>query len=184
MLNESLPMDIDRLSYESMSVYLGELIPEDGTFGKRGKFTWTRTMVLDAGIKEGKHGFESLISPDIVEFIKSQGVDESHPRGEPKKYINVAKLQEITKAQDSKETDRMLAEKSHSIVYSNPSKLIQDEAKMAERLGIDVSVNPRKIRYYPETGRISVYWECQTSGVKAAKKFAIICPPNDEKKGI
>ena len=180
--NEGLPIDIERLSYESMAIYLGELIPEDGSFEKKGKFSWTRTIVLDSGIKEEKYGFESLISSDIVDFIKNRGDDENHPRGEPRKFIYVTELQEIAKAQDSEKSERILAEELHSIVYANPSKLIEDEARMAERLGIEVSVNPRKIRYSPRTGRVSVYYECQTSGVEAAEKFAIICPPNDVRK--
>ena len=158
------------------------MIPEDGNFGKKGKFSWSRSIVIDAGTKNNRNGFESLITPEIVKFIKNHAKDESHPRAEPKKFISVEKLQEITNAQDSTKSDRLLAEKLLSVVHSNPSKLIGDEARMAERLRIDVSVNPRKIRYYPKTGRVSVYWECQTSGVQEAEKFGVICPPNDVKK--
>jgi hypothetical protein len=128
--------------------------------------------------KEGdEYGFKSLLTPELVSFVKEQG---THDKEKQRKVLRIAKLDELKKDPDSIVSSK--TKELEEIVLANPNKLIEDEIKMVQRLRIETSLSPRVIRYSLRTGRVSVYWNASTISKKDAEKWAIACPPNDVRK--
>jgi hypothetical protein len=180
--NEGLPFDVNKISPESVKVYLGELIPEDGNFHPSRGFSWSRAVVIDAGKKTNDYEFKSLITSEIKNLIENNARNIVGPREEPRKELRVGALKDIMESPKSKETDRNHAKELMRVINENPCRLIEDEANLARRMTINVETNPKVIRYYPETDRVSVLWDATTVDCIDAEKWGIQFPPNDVKK--
>jgi hypothetical protein len=177
MHNERLGLDIDQLPLEAVRKYISELTPEDGNFHSTTGFSWSRSVVLRAGKKGDEYGFKSLIPPKLASFVKENG---SHDVEKQRKVLRISKLEELTK--DSNPLISSKAKELERITKASPSKLIEDEIKMVQRLGIETSLEPRVIRFSLRTGRVSVYWSASTASRRDDEIWAITCPPNDIKK--
>lgn len=174
MHNEGLGLNVERLSLEAIKTYLGELTPEDGNFCSHSGFSWSRSVVLNPGTKGNEYGFKSLLTPELASLVKEHG---THDKEKQRKVLRVSRLEELTK--DSDPLISSEAKELERIVRANPSRLIEDEAKMVQRLGIETHLDPRVIRFSLRTGRVSVYWNATTTNNIDAEKWAIACPPND-----
>jgi hypothetical protein len=60
---------------------------------------------------------------------------------------------------------------------------MDDEEKMANRLGIHLEVNPEEVAVY-RSCRISVKWEATTNDTKSMIRWALICSPNHPEKEV
>jgi hypothetical protein len=170
ILNDGLPPPIMQSSPKARRAYLQDLIPEDGNFHPTAGFSWTRSNVLNAGTKSEKYGFSDKLSERAVAFVK-EGTPEnkSTSRG-------WGELQKLAK------TGHPEAREIVAAVRENPNRLIRDEAKLAESLGIGVTVRPVRVRVMEKTDRVSVQWVGKTAGLENAEKWAKLCPPNDLRK--
>jgi hypothetical protein len=72
----------------------------------------------------------------------------------------------------------------YGIIRENRNRLINDEGKLAERLGIEVVIEPEEVAYYEKSGRVSLKWEARTQGVNSMIRWALICPPNHPEKEV
>jgi len=95
--------------------------------------------------------------------------------------LTMGELKALTLDSDSEKSAR--AKKLERIIQDNPSRLMQDEANMAEKkLRIEIVFNQERIRYSLRTGRVSVSWNALTATIQDTEKLAILCPPNDVRK--
>jgi len=68
------------------------------------------------------------------------------------------------------------------IVFSNRCKLIDDEADLAQKLGVNMRVYPECITIYEKTNRISIKWVTTTRRKRDTINLFRIAPPNDIRK--
>ena len=161
--------------------YLEELIPEDGYFHPSTGFAWNRSHALHAGNKTVYSGFEQKISQDEVSLMQEFGTKSE--KLVKRKNIPYGALKELQTHEDYRFADA--ARNLVQAINENPNQLIRDECRIAESLGIQVTLLPDQVRYSLATGRVSVRWRASTTGVDDALRWADICPPNDiEKKQV
>jgi hypothetical protein len=70
----------------------------------------------------------------------------------------------------------------HTAVWTVRSNLIDDECAIVQSLGIDITLRPDSIRYYPKSDQLSVRWKARTKRKEDAIRWAQIAPPNDVRK--
>ena len=63
-----------------------------------------------------------------------------------------------------------------------PNNLIEDEKKIADSLGMKITLSPQCVKLFPKSGRLTVKWVASTTRKEDAERWAEICPPNDERK--
>ncbi len=161
--------------------YLEELIPEDGYFHPSTGFAWNRSHALHAGNKTADSGFEQRISQDEVSLMQEFGTKSK--KLVKRKSISYGALKELQTHDDHRFADA--ARNLVQAINENPNRLIRDECRIAESLGIQVTLLPDQVRYSLATGRVSVRWRASTTSVDDALRWADICPPNDiEKKQV
>ncbi len=172
MQNERLSELIREGSLESGIAYLEDLISEEGSFEPYAGFRWSRTIVLVAGSNDTKYRLEPKFNQDEIEFLKGmEDVRRDTDRGHI--FIPISKIAQL-------ESD--IAEKISSVVERNRSKLIDDEAALAQRVGIGMHIYPEYITIYEETGRISLKWVAKAKGKDDAIRWGLLAPPNDPRK--
>lgn len=178
ILNPDLPEFISSGSEKVKRAYLEELIPEDGTFDPSNGFSWFRSHALHAGNKADQYQFKPKVTQAGMDLIKTSGkplkgtVEQTYIS-----FGNVMKLQEHN---DSSISDT--AKKLVEAVLENPNRLIEDERKIAESMGIQITQSPENIKFFPKSGRLSVKWRATTTTRDDAIRWAEISPPNDVKK--
>ncbi len=172
--NERLVKSIRDGPREVWKAYLRELIPEDGSFNEYSGFQWSRSIVLSPGTKDAKYGLEPQLSERHIAVIYDYGRTY-----EKKNYRHLQIDQDLRwqTAIDS-ETSREI----ESIIATNRSRLLDDEADIARKLGIEMRVYPECITLYEDTGRVSIKWVATTQGVENATKWYLLAPPNDVRK--
>ena len=67
-------------------------------------------------------------------------------------------------------------------VLETTNNLIEDEKRIAESLGIEISLSPSVVKYFERTGRVTVKWVATTMSKEDALRWAEICSPNDVRK--
>ena len=157
-------------------MYIVELendqISEDGLFEPVAGFKWSRTVVLKLGIHDSKYDMETKLSDDKIDFLMNF---EDARRDEKNGYIFIP-------ISNIKGHDSEVAQKILDIVETNRSKLMDNEAALAERIGITVHIYPEYITVYENTGRISLKWVAKAKSNDDAIRWALLAPPNDMRK--
>jgi len=154
--------------------YLRELIPEDGSINENSGFQWSRSIVLNPGSQDEKYSLVPELNRQHITFIKDNGrLDRK--RG----YIHL-QLSEYLKIDDEMKPN--VVKSIESVISSNRCKLIDNEAELAENLGIKTRIYPESITLYEKTRRISIKWVAKTQDVDEAIKWFLIAPPNDVRK--
>jgi hypothetical protein len=176
--NPGLSERILNASERVRSAYLEELIPEDGYFHPSTGFAWNRSHALHAGNKIVDSGFEQRISQDEVSLMQEFGKKSKDMVR--RKSISYGALKELETHEDHRFADA--AKKLVQTIDETPNRLIRAECRIAESLGIQVTLLPDQVRYSLATGRVSVRWRASTTSVDDALRWADICPPNDIKK--
>jgi hypothetical protein len=67
-------------------------------------------------------------------------------------------------------------------IEGNAPKLIMDEANLARSLGMKIDVHADQITIFTDTGRTSVKWTAATTGYASGIRWALMAPPNHERK--
>jgi hypothetical protein len=176
--NPGLPKGYVNWSEEACRAYLEELIPEEGNFRTHRGFSWNRNHALYDEAEGGKHHFKSVISTAEIQLIIDEG---RRTKGlVPQHNLAYGKLDEL---QFSDDLDKSIpAKRLIDAVKNSPNNLIEDEKKIAESLGIQISLSSSSIRYYPRSERVSVRHDARTTTKNDAIRWGTICPPNDQRK--
>jgi hypothetical protein len=175
--NPGLPAGFMGWSNPAKRAYLEELIPEDGCFAG-GKFKWFRSHAIYVDKQKEKYEFESEIGLAEVEVAKEEG---KKLKGlVPKSILTIRQLEDLQYDDDSGISKA--AKSLLKVVNESTNHLINDETRLAESLGFEITVNPQHVSYYPRTGRVSVSWVAATSSKDDTIKWAMECPPNDIRK--
>jgi hypothetical protein len=178
--NERLSVSIRDGSLDSYIAYLEDLISEDGSFDRVNGFRWSRTVVLKLGKKDTKFAMESKLSDEEINFLTNFKDARRYP---DEVYIPITRLEKSANNQD--ESESVIISQILRAIEENRSRLLDDEASLARKLGIDIQVIPEHITLYKESGRISLKWMATTKRKDDAIMWALIAPPNDaRKKGI
>ena len=176
--NPGLPKGYYDWCYEAKCAYLEELIPEDGNFYMRGRFSWFRSHAIYVDKEKENYDFESKIGPREINLVIQEG---TRTKGTIDQYaLSFGKLRGLQDTRDSSISGT--ARNLMNVALESRNRLIEDEKKIAESLGIEISLNPTVVKYFPETGRISVKWTAVTHFQEDAIHWASMCPPNDVTK--
>jgi hypothetical protein len=176
--NPGLPDGFLNWSEMARRAYLEELIPEDGSFSKSRGFLWFRNHALYDKEANGRNGFQSVISEKDVQLVREMG-------NESKGLIDQYELAfgELEKLQWSSHIEHsQAAKKLVTAISDSPNNLIEDEKKLAESLGLQITLSTTSVKYYPKSERVSVKWTAATSTKEDAEHWMDICPPNDDRK--
>ncbi len=76
---------------------------------------------------------------------------------------------------------RIAAEMIECIEKNSPLLLL-DEVGLTKSLGMKMSLHPDMITLFTETGRVSVKWTASTKGHASGIRWALMVPPNHERK--
>jgi len=175
--NEQLSDVIINGSLESYIAYLEDLISEDGSFDSVNGFRWSRTIVLKLGEKDAKFLMDSKLSDDEIKFLTM--FDDAR-RYSDEVYIPITRLER--KVNNSSESESKIINHILEIIKDNRSRLLDDEASLARKLGISIQISPEYITLYRESGRISLKWVATTTRKDDAIKWALIASPNHPRK--
>ena len=176
--NPGLPKGFVNWSEEARRAYLEELIPEDGSFSTSRGFSWNRNHALYDGNEGGKHDFRSTVSTPEINLIIDEGAQTEGLV--PQYHLAYGKLKELQFSEDSRKS--YAAKHLVEAIHDSPNNLVEDEKKIAESLGIQISSSPTEVRYYPKSERVSVRDFASTATKKDAIRWGTICPPNDVRK--
>ncbi len=176
--NPGLPEGYLDWSEEARRAYLEELIPEDGSFSVSRGFSWSRSHALYVEAEKNSYGFKSVITTEEVKLVKDQGksvtglVEHNYLA-----FGGVEKLQTSEYQSQSKAAKNIVR-----AIWEYPNNLIEDEKKIAESLGMKITLSPNCVKFFPKSGRLTVNWSASTTRKEDAERWADICPPNDERK--
>jgi hypothetical protein len=176
--NPGLPKHFQDWCHEAKCAYLEELIPEDGSFDIRGRFSWSRSHAIYVDKEKENYDFESKISSGEINLVIEKG---RLSKGIIDQYaLSFGELEKLQDDQNSSisETARHLTK---AALESN-NRLIEDEKEIAESIGVEISLNPANVKYFPKTGRVTIKWKAVTHTREDAIYWARTCPPNDVRK--
>ncbi|MFX0045974.1 MAG: hypothetical protein ACFE8Z_09005 [Candidatus Hermodarchaeota archaeon] len=154
--------------------YLRELIPEDGSINEMSGFQWSRSIVLNPGSQDEKYELASKLQRRHISFIKNNGRFDG-TRG----YTHL-QLSHYLNIENGLKSD--IVKSIESVIADNRCRLLDDEASLAEDLGIKMRVYPESITVYQKTGRVSIKWVATTQRVEDAIRWYLVAPPNDVRK--
>ncbi|MHA2302884.1 MAG: hypothetical protein ACXACD_18215, partial [Candidatus Thorarchaeota archaeon] len=176
--NPSLPEEFLNWSEKARRAYLEELIPEDGSFSMTRGFSWCRNHALYDSNASDHYRFEPVITTNEVDLVKQSG---NATKGlVPQRELSFGKLERLQ--QSDNRNHSQAATNLVKAISESPNNLIEDEKEIAESLGIQITLSPACVKYFPKTGRVSVKWTATTTTKDDAERWADICPPNDERK--
>ena len=176
--NPGLPEGIHDWSEEARRGYLEELIPEDGNFFPNNGFSWFRNHALYDKVAIEKHGFTSQLAAEEIELIKEKG---NQSKGLIDQYeLSYGELDRLQQSGNNEQS--RIAKNLLEIVSNSPNNLIEDEKKIAESLGIKITLSPTSLKYFPKSDRVSIKHTAGTASKEDAVRWGEICPPNDERK--
>ncbi|MHA1289405.1 MAG: hypothetical protein ACTSPB_18610, partial [Candidatus Thorarchaeota archaeon] len=185
--NKGLHDTVKHARLEDKPYYPREMVPEDGCFSN-GTFSVTRGRVLHPGKRsrfyKEKFGIEAKASKDLVDFVKENGdpmpAAIGYEDGE-RIGISIGELKRLEKKNDDQISDK--ARKLLSVVYNNPSSLINDEMDyIMKPLGIELEPKPSMVYYFKDSERLSSRWSAGTTNIDQAVRWALIAPPNHPEK--
>jgi len=168
---------IERIREGSRAIwiaYLRELIPEDGSFNDVSGFQWSRSIVLNPGYQDVKYNLTPKLNQQQISFIRTNG-----RRDKKRGYIHL-QLSEYLKMNDEQKLD--VVKSIENVISNNRCKLIDDEAHLARKLGVNMRVYPECITIYEKTGRVSIKWVATTRRKTDTINLFLIAPPNDIRK--
>ncbi|MHA1577186.1 MAG: hypothetical protein ACTSU3_07480 [Candidatus Thorarchaeota archaeon] len=173
--NNQLSIHIRNASIADVKVYFEELIPEDGYFTPHAGFSWSRSVVLNPGIKREKYHIAPLVGMEEINLVRDHG--DTHWMERQLIGISPTKLREIAESKD--ERIAAIANSLLMAIYANQSALMNDEIKLLRRLKINAHPYPKDIVYSNRTGRFSVNWTAYVFKNEDKMRWALLCPPND-----
>ena len=191
VLNPALPEVIKYGLGEVKLEYLKQLIAEDGSFSFKGggwRIKWNRAVTLYSKRME-KYGVPSRIEESERQFLISHGerkeTEYNNPyskRTEPTERIvlNKGLLDSLMRSPDSKIASA--AHRFQEMVNASKSRLLEDEMKIPESFGINVTRRLDCVVMYPETGKISILWNATTDRNRDAAIWAKISSPDHARK--
>lgn len=173
--NPGLPPGFSDWSERAKRAYLEELIPEDGCFTQRGRFSWCRSHALYIDSLKEDYEIDAKIGCPEIDLILEKG----HPsKGLIDQHVlYFANLQRIQNGEDLEKS--AIARNLKEVVLTNRNRLIDDERRVAESLGIEIWLRPTGLKCFPRTGRVTVRWAAITRFREDAIRWARFCPPND-----
>jgi hypothetical protein len=176
-INPHLPEYIRTEGDNVAASYLETMISEEGHADEKSYcVSWNRTNLLDGAEKNEQYNLVPQVGPMIKEMIRERG----HGGFKNQRYLTFSEIEAL---QDSEDPKLGAAAKSLlKAIKSNRNHLLDDEAELPKRFGIEMEIQPRFVRFYENSGRVSVYWEAKTASWKDAFRWGIIAPPNDERK--
>jgi len=173
--NNQLSIHIRNASLADVRAYFEELIPEDGYFTPHAGFSWSRSVVLDPGIKREKYQIASLVGLDEMNLVCDYGDD--HWKERQLIGISLTTLRELTESEN--EHIAVTANRLLKAIFANPSTLMSDEIKLLSRLNINAHPYPKDIVYSHRTGRLSINWTAYVFKNGDKMRWALLCPPRD-----
>ena len=176
LLNYGLPSLMIEADLEDVRAYAEDLIPQDGCFESSNGFIWTRYVGIEPGTKGVVYGLQEVLTSNELNLLVACGTDDDYDR-KVMSWGNLKRLR-FSNDKDVAESARSLFKK----IRGTPSNLLEDEARMIRRLGINIETAPRTIRYHRKTGKVSVGWIGRTKTPEDVLKWASLCPPNDVRK--
>lgn len=182
ILNSDLPAVIRYASPRAKAAFLSELIVEDGQFDFQtsAHFYWFRSVALHAGNKSSVYGFIPRVSSEDIRFICEHSIKKHIWSDHTKSLVfelSFKILNELRKSDDSLESQH--ASNLIRIIKENESNLLEGERRIAKDIGISTQREPIHIRYYIDSGRVSVKWRARTQRVKDTELWAKLALPND-----
>jgi len=179
ILNYGLPKETENWSREATIAYLQDMISQEGHIAE-GKIRWERSNVLNPGQKADGYDMQPKLTQPEIELLIDKG---HHYPGDydGEKTLRWNKIKELTHHESLKiaETAKELC----NVINENRNRLMDDEEKIANRLGIHLEVNPEEVAVY-RSGRISVKWEARTNDTKSMIRWALVCSPNHPEKEV
>jgi hypothetical protein len=136
---------------------------------------WTHTNTLFDTPRDPNPGLEALIHKDIAGFIKEHG--RPSERGA---VLDLRTVTALEASENSKTAHRATA--LQSFILENRNRLLEDEARLASLLGVEMGVMPTCVQWDRWTRRIDVAWTARTTNVLEAVKLGILAPPEDATK--
>ena len=132
------------------------------------------TNDLNPGSQDEKYGLTPKLEKHHISFIKDRGRFD-RKRG----YIHLQLTRHLNKESGLKSD---IVKSLESLVADNRCRLLDDEASLAENLGIKMRVYPESITIYQKTGRVSIKWVATTQCIEDTIRWYLIAPPNDVMK--
>jgi transcriptional regulator with XRE-family HTH domain len=185
--NNGLPEFVLKGSLRVKCVYLSQLWVEDGCFSKSRRnpypaFLWKRTVVLYDVSKAHMYDVKGEIGKNLIYLFNEHGDEKESatPGKSPDIFISRKKLQGLRRHENPEIASA--ADKLWKLANCSESKLLNDEIKILEDLG--VSIDPRLIRvtYYEDSGRISAEWAGRVFNPEDVMLICLLAPPDDKRK--
>lgn len=185
ILNYGLPIISKTWSIAATCEYMKQMFAQESTVKPNGKLVWGRWNAIHAGTKSDRYSFESRISESALEFLKTSEELVKLRRNQTlqrirERYITIARLKELK--ENGVERDARIAEELLKVVEENRNHLIDDEVMMLKKLGIQVSLGPRKISFYENTERVTIGWSAEIASNTSRTIVALILSPPHPKK--
>jgi hypothetical protein len=179
ILNYGLPKETENWSKESMIAYLQDMISQEGHITE-GKIRWERSNALNAGPKADNYDLRSQLNQREIDLLLDKGL---HYPGDydGEKTLRWNTIKDLTQHEDPRIAET--AKEFCNVIDENRNRLMDDEEKIVNKLGIHLEVNPEEVAIY-RSGRISVKWEARTNDTKSMIRWGIICSPNHPEKGV
>jgi hypothetical protein len=176
--NPGLPEGHLDWSEEARCAYLEELIPEDGSFSTKRGFSWFRNHALYDRDAIREHGFTSQITTREIELVKAKG---NPSEGLIDQYeLSFGALERLQQSENQNHSQA--AKNLVQTISNSPNSLIEDERRLAENLGIKITLSPTSVKYFPKSDRVSIKYTACTTSKSDAIRWGEICPPNDDRK--
>lgn len=179
LLNYGLPKETENWSKESIIAYLQDMISQEGHIAE-GKIRWERSNALNPGQKSDGYDLQPQLTQPEIELLVNKG---HHYPGDydGEKTLRWNRIKELTHHENPKIAET--AKEFCNVINENRNRLMDDEKKIANRLGIHLEVNPEEMAIY-RSGRISVKWEARTNDTKSMIRWALVCSPNHPEKEV
>lgn len=182
ILNYGLPSDVYNWSKNAQRALIQDMFSQEGCVSENGDISWNRRHALCAGNKSEKYDFQSKLSQETVEFLKtSKEANREYEKGNAGEiYLTIGQLEDLQNDQDKFKTNA--AKELLQVVTDYRNQLIDDEVEIVRGFGIRVTVDPMQVSYYKRSGRVSVRWQARIRDDESKMKCAILLSPNDSIK--
>jgi hypothetical protein len=78
--------------------------------------------------------------------------------------------------------DSVIATELTEAIKNNRNRLIDDEVELMKRLGLSVSVAPRRLSYYKNSERVTVSWSANINSISSKIMAALVISPRHPTK--